>query len=149
MAVANLSFAAQVDDWVRETEARMTGVFRQSTSEVISDMQRPVGEGGNMPVDLGFLRSSIQVGVNEEPVSASRSADGQTHAWNPAAADLVIAGAEIGDTIVAAYSAEYAPYVEYGAQGRPPRRFVGLSVAEWQKIVSRVSARLKARVNGR
>jgi len=149
MAVANLSFAAQVDEWTRETEARMTKVFRQSSSEIITEMQRSVGEGGNMPVDLGFLQSSMQVGINEEPVAANRPADGQTHVWDPAAADLVIAGAEIGDTIVAAYSAEYGPYVEYGAQGRPPRRFVGLAVAQWQKIVSRVTARAKARVSSR
>lgn len=148
MAVSNLNFAAQVDAWVRETDARMAGVFRQSAQEVISEMQTPIGEGGNMPIDTGFLRSSLQVGVNTAPVPANRPKPGGPQVYNPSVASVAIAGANIGDTIVASYSASYAPYVEYGTEGRAPRRFVGLAIAQWQAIVERVASRLKARVTG-
>ena len=144
MAVSNLNFAAQVDAWVKETDARMAGVFRQSAQEVISEMQTPVGEGGNMPIDTGFLRSSLQVGVNTSPVPANRPKPGGPQVYNPSVASVAIAGADIGDTIVASYSAVYAPVIEYGGGNRQPRRFVGLAVAQWQTIVERVAARLKA-----
>lgn len=138
-------FAAQVDAWVRETEARMTAVFRQSAQEVVGEMQRPVGEGGRMPVDTGFLRSSLQVSLNGAPVPATRENPGGIHGA-PDVASLVISGAELGDRIVASYSANYAPAVEYGARGRPPRGFVRGAAQQWQSIVRRVAQRLKDRV---
>ena len=145
MSVSNLNFAAQVDAWVRETEARMTAVFRQSAQETIEEMQTPVGEGGRMPVDTGFLRSSLQVSLNSEPVPATRENPGGSHGA-PDAASLVIGGAEIGDRIVASYSAVYAPMIEYGSGKRPPRGFVRGAAQQWQSIVRRVSERLRGRV---
>lgn len=138
MAVSNLSFSAQIDDWVRQTEQRATAVFRQSSQEVISTMQEAV------PVDTGFLRASLQVGVNSEPVPADRPADGSQHAYDGAAATLAIAGAEIGDTVVASYSAKYAPHVEYGTSKMAGRGFVRLAVAQWQSIVNRVTQAAKS-----
>lgn len=157
MAVSGVSFGAQVDEWVRQTEDRINGVFRESAQEVIAEMQKVGpsvanpggGEGGNMPVDTGFLRSTLQVGVNTDPVAANRPNPGGSHAYSSNVASVAIAGAEIGDTIVASYSAVYAPVIEYGGGNRVPRRFVGLAVAQWQAIVDRVTARLKARVAGR
>ncbi|CAL8972861.1 hypothetical protein RHODGE_RHODGE_01025 [Rhodoplanes serenus] len=145
MTVQNLNFAAEVSAWVRETEARMTAVFRQSAQEVIEEMQTPVGEGGRMPVDTGFLRSSLQVSLNADPVPATRENPGGIHGA-PDAASLVIGGAELGDRIVASYSANYARHVEYGARGRPPRGFVRGAAQQWQSIVRRVAQRLKDRV---
>lgn len=139
MAVSNVSFAAQIDDWVRQTEQRATAVFRQSSQEVISTMQAGV------PVDTGFLRASLQVGVNSEPVKADQPADGGQHTYAPTAATLAIAGAEIGDTVVASYSANYAPFVEYGTSKMVGRGFVRLAVEQWQSIVNRVTAAAKSR----
>ncbi len=143
MAVNRLSFAAQVDAWTRETEQRMTAVFRESASDVISEMQKPVGAGGNMPVDTGFLRASLQVGVNTPAVPLNRANPGGS--FTAPAVDLVIAGAELGDTITASYGANYAGHVNYGARGRAPRQFVGLAAQKWEQIVNAVVARLKNR----
>ncbi|RAI34530.1 HK97 gp10 family phage protein [Rhodoplanes serenus] len=154
MTVQNLSFAAQVDAWVRETEARMTAVFRQSAQEVIEEMQTPVGEGGRMPVDTGFLRSSLQVSLNADPVPATRKNDDGASAAAPDVS-MVVAGAEIGDTITASYSAVYARRIEYGFVGQDskgrtynqsPRGFVRGAADQWQAIVTRVAQRLKDRV---
>ncbi|WP_244540351.1 HK97 gp10 family phage protein [Kaistia soli] len=125
----------------------MDAVFRESASEVIEEMQRPVGAGGNMPVDTGFLRSSLQVGVNTEPVAAAMPNPGAGAKFTYAAS-MAIAGAEIGDTIVASYSAKYAPIIEYGGGKRQPRRFVALAAAQWPSIVARVAERLKSSVTG-
>jgi hypothetical protein len=148
MAVTGLNFAAQVDKFVRQTDQRMTAVFRESAQRVIAEMQTPVGAGGNMPIDTGFLRASLQVGVNTEPVPANRPNPGLPVGYSPNVASLAIAGAEIGDTIVASYSAVYAPHVEYGSGNRPPRRFVGSAAARWQAIVQKVTAELKSRISG-
>lgn len=142
------NFAASVDDWVRETEARLTAVMRESTQEVIADMQTPVGAGGRMPVDTGFLRASLVVAVNQEPVSATRANPNPQGSFNytESVVSLAIAGAEIGDVITASYSAVYARAIEYGSEGRAPRGFVRGAAAQWQAIVARVVARLKAGV---
>ena len=47
MPVSSVSFAAQVDDWVRETDAQMTSVFQESAQAIIAEMQTPVGAGGD------------------------------------------------------------------------------------------------------
>lgn len=39
--MAQQSFAAQVGDWVRQTQARQEAVFKESAQRVIEEMQRP------------------------------------------------------------------------------------------------------------
>lgn len=149
MPVSTLDFAAQVGAWARETDQRMTAVFRASAQDVISTMQTPVGAGGNMPVDTGFLRSSLQVSLNAEPVPAALpNPNPNVPVAYTDVASLVIAGAEIGDRVVASYSAVYAPVIEYGGGNRQPRRFVALAAAQWQSIVKRNAEALKASVSG-
>lgn len=146
MAVSRTSFAAAVQGWADATKDDLTAVFRQSASDVIEEMQKPVGGGGNMPVDTGFLRASLQVGINTGPVPLSREhpSPGEGSFTAPQV-DLVIAGAEIGDTIMASYGANYAGHVNYGAKGRQPRLFVELAAQNWDQIVNRVVASFRAR----
>lgn len=148
--MAQGSFSAQIDAWVAETNGRVEAVFKQSAQEVIEDMQAPVGKGGNMPIDTGFLRASLQVNLSG-PVPPSRdnpyTKPNSAPAWGDSEAALSIAGAEIGDTIYATYGANYACHVEYGAKGRTGRGFVRLAAMKWQAIVTRVSARLRARAS--
>jgi HK97 gp10 family phage protein len=136
MAVSNLSFSAQVEALVKKTERNMEAVFREASRRVITEAQT------NVPVDTGFLRSSLQVGVNVPVPPASRP---QTTPGAVPSISAVIAGASLGDTITAGYTANYALYVEYGARGRPPVRFVGRAVSQWQSIVNRVVAEVNAR----
>jgi sulfur carrier protein ThiS len=136
------NFAASVDAWVRETDQRLTAVFRESAQEVISTAQAAV------PIDTGFLKSSVVVAVNQEPVPAARENPDPNGSFTYAESvvSLAIAGAEIGDVITASYSAVYARPIEYGSEGRAPRGFVRGAAAQWQAIVARVVARLKASV---
>lgn len=147
MAVAKTNFGAQINGWVKETEARMTAVFRSAAQEVIEEMQKPVTGGGNMPVDTGFLRASLQVGVNSGPVPANRpnpnpsAPKGSLDTYTSEVASLAIAGANIGDTIYATYSANYGPHVEYGTSKMQARGFVRLAAAQWQVIVDHQTVR--------
>lgn len=141
------SFSAQVSAWVAATQQRSTAVFRESAERVIEQMQTPVAAGGNMPVDTGFLRASLQASTSQpQPINPGAApAEGSTHTYSAGVASLVITGAELGQTVFATYTAAYAAEQEYGARGREGRGFVRLAAQQWPQIVSRVSAELQSR----
>lgn len=150
MSTQGVNFAAQVNAFVRETRQRMDAVFRESAQRVISEMQTPVAAGGNMPVDTGFLRASLQITKDAPlPLGRAKPAEAGSYAYNPSAAALVLSGAEIGETIFASYTANYAAHVHYGRAGRPGRQWVTLAAQRWPTIVAQVSAELQGRVGAR
>lgn len=130
------TFAAAVTSWVLATENRLEMVFKESAQEVFAIAQKPVYEGGNMPVDTGNLRNrSFEAWLNSStPLSGS-----------PDAYVAVIAGADLGDVIAGGWSAEYAPAVEFGREGRPGRFFARGAAQQWVDIVARNSRRAQAR----
>jgi HK97 gp10 family phage protein len=129
------TFTAQVDEWARKSEARMIAVVRDAAQKTRDLMQIPTEKGGNMPVDTGTLRNSIQAGINAPKVApAFRPAN--PYDYDEAGTALVIAGLEPGDTLYLTYSANYARFVEYGANGRPGRGFVRLATQKWKRTVA-------------
>lgn len=145
------SFSAQVDAWVRKTERRMETVFKEAAQDVISEMQEvgpsvanPDSTGsGHMPVDTGFLRASLQAKLNQSAgVQIQRPSGDENYAYNASPVVLVIASANLGDTIFATYAASYASRMEerYG--------FVRLAAQNWQQIVNRRAKAVRDRVLG-
>ncbi len=128
------SFEASVSKWVEKTKGATEAVFKQSAQEVFSVAQKPVGAGGNMPVVTGFLRGSLQTGLN-----GAAGVEGEDSYV------AVIAGAQLGDEIVGGWTAVYARLVELGFGNRKGRFFMNLAVQQWQSIVSRIGAEAKAR----
>jgi hypothetical protein len=126
------NFAAEVSRHVLDYKGRLEGVFQQSAQDLIAQAQQPVAQGGRMPVDTGFLRNSLVSGLNGS--TALSGADSYV---------MAIAGAEPGDTIHAYWTASYARYVEYGAQGRPGRFFARGAAQDWQRIVKENVAKVK------
>ncbi|WP_260854987.1 hypothetical protein [Mesorhizobium amorphae] len=59
---------------------------------------------------------------------------------------LVIAGADLGDTIYLGYTANYAAYVHYGARGNAPRPWVTMVAQRWTAIVAAKAAEVKQRL---
>lgn len=135
MSANNLNFAAQVDDWCRQTDQRVLAVFRGAAQEVVSEMQKPVAEGGNMPIDFGYLRSSIAASNEAMPKINPLATGGVPAVYNPGDVTLVIAGTEMGQPLYVGYTAAYAPHVEYGTSMMVGRGFVRLAAAQWQVIV--------------
>lgn len=142
------SFAASISDWVKETKQRQDAVFKESAQRVIEQMQTPVGAGGAMPVDTGFLRASLQVSTEgPQPINpAARPVEGRTYSIGPVA--LTIAGAELGATLYATYGAAYAAHVNYGTSSMQGRQFVGLVAQQWPGIVTQVCVELQSRSGG-
>lgn len=150
--MAQKSFDAAVDEWVKKSERRIDTVFKESAQEVISEMQEvgpsvanPDSFGtGNLPVDTGFLRASLQAGLNSPPTAmVFRPPPEQKPGaapYDPEPVSLTIQGAKPGDTVYATYGAVYAARMEakYG--------FVRLAAQNWQPIVKRVAKRVRDRV---
>ncbi|WP_292041071.1 MULTISPECIES: hypothetical protein [unclassified Brevundimonas] len=143
------SGTAQITAWVAKTKERIAAVRNESVQRVVEAMQTPVGAGGNMPVDTGFLRASLvaQIGYGVPPLRERPDSDAK-HSWNPVGIQLILAGAEASDTITIAYSANYARHQEYGSNGRMGRRFVALAAQQWPQIVAEVCREAESRAGG-
>lgn len=131
------TFSAQIDAWVAKTQARMDAVIKASAQDVIALAQKPVAKGGNMPVDTGFLRASLQSTLN-----------GTSGLTGPESYVFTAGKMKAGDVASFGWTANYARHVEYGARGRPGRHFVGNAALQWQPIVAANVAKAKAAVNG-
>lgn len=162
------TFTAEVDAWVLATRERMRFVFLEAAQRVIGQMQRvgpsvanpDGGDGGKMPVDIGFLRSSLRVTLNEAFSGASISApvgDTFVYSFDDSQISLSIAAAQIGDSIYAVYIADYARRLNYGFVGQDSLgrsydqqgyHFVEFAVGQWQTIVDAVVAEAKSRSAG-
>lgn len=104
------SFSAQIATAVADIKGGIEMVVRQSAQDVLEQANRPVAQGGAMPVDTGFLRNSLAVGINAEPVGAAG-------AEAAGGIETGLAGYSLGDVIMARWTAAYAKRMEYGFHG--------------------------------
>ena len=141
MATDTLSFAAQVDDWVKAQQTRMLAVARESTQRLISIISTAV------PVDTGFCRASVQVSLDSMPqTTAAKPANATpgSFGFDPSFATASLAGLQPGQTIYVGWTANYAIYLEYGHSQQAPNGFVRVGCAQWPQIVAEVTAEAKA-----
>lgn len=150
MATTNLNFAAQVEDWAKETADRMERIWKASTQELGSVANNAV------PVDTGFLRASFMASNDAMPEinKSAQNKEGASVSQDFGQITAVIEGATLGQTIYMGWTAAYALRIEYGFNGtdslgrkysQPPRGFARLAAAQWPAIVSGVVAQAKAR----
>lgn len=81
----------------------MIAIARASVEDVLEDAQRPVANGGRMPVLTGILRNSLTVDIN----GTGRLTGDESYILK--APEL-----ELGDIFHAEWTAEYAAPVEFG-----------------------------------
>jgi len=136
-------FAAQLDKWANQTSRDLELIFKESAQELFAAAQTPVAQGGNMPVDTGFLRNSFVAGLN-----------GSTSLTGPDAYVAAIAGAKLGDVVFGGWTAKYAARIEFGFSGQDSlgrtynqdgRGFARKAAMEWQQIVQRNAAKVRAK----
>lgn len=141
-------FAAQVEDWCKDSETLLSAVFRESAQRVTNAMTTARGLGGNLPVDTGYLRASIQASKTAPPPINPKSAGnaGQQYAFNSGPINMVISGAKLGETIFVTATASYASHVEFGTSKQPPALFVTQAAQQWPQIVAQVQNELKGRL---
>ncbi|WP_379069555.1 HK97 gp10 family phage protein [Mesorhizobium sp. UC22_110] len=133
------SFAAQVGSWATKVEGALEAVFKESAQELVSQLNELA------PVDTGFLRASLMASITAMP-QMTRANPGAAGPADLGDIVLVIAGADLGDTIYLGYTANYAAYVHYGARGNAPRPWVTMVAQRWIAIVEAKAAEVKARL---
>ena len=142
------NFSATVSRWVQKTKGAPIAVFRESTQRFVNLMQKPEAAGGRMPVDTGFLRSSLQGSKTQLNLRLKSGDPEGNYNYQPQQITLVIGSINSGETLYLAYGAVYAMPQEFGGNGRRPKAFVRGAAAEWQRIVSEVSREAEARYSG-
>lgn len=143
--MATLTFAAAVAGWADKVPEAIEAVWKESTKEVVRDMQTLTSEGGRMRFDTGFLQASLLASTTAMPriIDSSAPADGGKYSFDFDQVEAVINAADLGQSLFFGYTAGYAAYREYGANGQPPDGFVRGAVQNWQPIVARNAARVK------
>jgi len=142
-------FTAEVSEVIARSKGLMKAVRVDAAQETVAIMQRQGpskknpggGDGGAMPVDTGFLRSSLVASVGTDLPVGRRAPEGvEAFAWSDADVNLTIQGADIESPITVAYSAIYAPKQElnYG--------FVRLAAQRWPQTVAASVAKAEALV---
>ncbi len=132
-------FVATTNQWVRDSKKRLTAVFLESAQQLFSDAQKPVGAGGNMPIDTGFLRASLVIGVGGSEASVIFGSSTEAKLGADPDISVAIASATAGDTIFGGWTAEYAAYQHFVIG----HLWVDKAVQNWQSIVTANVQRLK------
>lgn len=135
------SFTVQMQAFRNKTKEQMRAVLSASVQDVIAEAQRPIAQGGRMPVDTGALRNSLVSELNGTGVA--QGAEGYT---------LAAARMEPGDVARFGWTAAHAMRQEFGFVGEDSlgrsfnqqgKHFVEAAAAQWPSIVEKNTARLK------
>lgn len=141
-------FAAQVSEWVKQSNQRMEAVWKQSAQQVYSRTNDYLS-GELVGVVTGFLRASSQASTSQMPAIDPGAApkEGQTYAPSAGQVVAVIANAQLGQTIYIGWTANYAGFVHDGTSKMGPRPFVALAAESWPSIVKEVSETAMSRAS--
>jgi len=125
-----------IENFTKKYETRLKRVFGASVQELAEEANEPVGKGGRMRVDTGFLRSSLKGQRNTMPSGAGEPTKGQTYSKTDSldGAEESSLLAELlrwkaGDKFYLGWSANYARVREY------KDGFVRYAAQRWEQIV--------------
>ncbi|MER8999988.1 HK97 gp10 family phage protein [Mesorhizobium australicum] len=129
----------------------LEAVFKVSAQELVSQLDQLLADevyAKPQPPGYkrtGFLRASLVASTSAMPTLSSEN-PGVAVPADLGDVILVINGADLGDTIYLGYTANYAAFVHYGANGTTPRPWVTLVAQRWVMIVEAKAAEVKARL---
>lgn len=141
-------FADTVDAWAKETEQRMTAVWRQSIDDLAEVMNRTRANGGRLPHLTGNLMRSLLASTSAMP-----STGGPDAKYSGQDVGLVTAGLRLDQTVWLGYQAIYARRLNYGFVGQDSlgrnynqagAHFVEGAITEWPNIVRMAVSKIKA-----
>lgn len=131
--MSNKKFIADVSAFAKKTDEVMLRIAKQSLQDVINKAQTPVAQGGDMPVDLGFLRNSLETSLGGVEIASGADS-----------AVLGIASLKLGDTISFAWTAEYAIPRHYAVGvGQGGGLWRDKAAQSWQQIVEKNAKAVK------
>jgi hypothetical protein len=149
--MAQKTFSAAVDAWVRATKERIEAVFHIATEDLAEEVV------AKAPIDTGFLRHSFQASGTQMPLirADAKPAEGAKYPADAGPINLVISNVPLGETVYLGFVAAYALRIEYGFVGQDAlgrtynqagRGMVRLAAQNWPWIVAEATARAKAAV---
>lgn len=95
----NRKFVADVERFADKTADQMAEIFGKSFTQLLRIAQTTVAQGGDMPVDTGFLRNSLTIEVNGAKVGEGADAF-----------QLGLSGFELGDLVSASWGSSEVGY---------------------------------------
>ncbi|MDX0523029.1 hypothetical protein GOC82_19125 [Sinorhizobium medicae] len=150
MAENNLSFAAQVSEWVQAEKEREAAVLRTAAQMVANNVRTSVAEGGRIPVDTGNLKNSLMASTSTMP----RVAEGETYPDQSGEIELIISNLDVGETLYLGFQAAYGPRMNYGFVGQDSLGrvynqqgfgFVDAEAQTWPQTVKEAEAKVRGR----
>lgn len=149
MSTEGLSFAAQVSEWAKAEIEREEAIFHEAAQAVANEVRTPVADGGRMPLKTGNLRRSLMASTADMPTIQEGKTEFQDNGI-----ELVIAGAQLGETVYLGFQAAYAARMNYGfvgtdSLGRTYNQtgfgFVDAVAQRWPQIVTQAEAKVRNR----
>lgn len=139
------SITADIDEIIAVSEKRMIELMRQSLQDVINEAQLPVGKGGRMRIDTGFLRLSGQASLTGMPTGPSMRDLTAKHAYDngetPTNITVQLGELKLGATFFFGWTANYARYRElYDG-------FLEGALQNWARIVAFNTDAIRERIN--
>lgn len=139
-------FAASVDAWAKETEARLLEIFKRACYLLIEELKLSKKNGGKVPYDLGRMADSLEGAINS--IVATSDAD------PPPVGDPggKVAMLELGDVLHLGYQAIYARRQNYGFVGEDSmgrtynqegNHFVEYAASMWPVMVQLANEELR------
>lgn len=137
-----------IDSWTKETEQRMTAVWRQSIDDLAEVMNRTRANGGRLPHLTGNLMRSLLASTSAMPATGEPGAQ-----YAGTDIGLTTSGLQLDQTIWIGYQAIYARRLNYGFVGEDSlgrnynqagAHFVEGAIAEWPNIVRMAVSKIKA-----
>lgn len=145
-----MSATAVVERWARETEARLRATFREAAQDVAENVSVGGQFAPGTPVDLGFAWNNWDASLGDLPNTPIRNDDGVTvTSGTTQGMALVIASADLTDTITIGNNTEYLPFLEDGStpikSAGHQSGWIAQTVHAWPTIVRLAVTRLRGR----
>ncbi|MFN9716875.1 MAG: hypothetical protein ACK54U_02865 [Sphingomonadales bacterium] len=129
----NRKFVADVSKFADKTADQMLKVARQSIQDTVRIAQRTVADGGDMPVDTGFLRNSLVTELRGAEVATG----GDSYV-------LGLSALQLGDPFQVAWTAEYAiPRHYMVGVGQGGGLWRDKAAQQWSRLVAQNAARVR------
>jgi hypothetical protein len=129
----NRKFVADVSAFADKTADQMLRVAKQSIQDTIRIAQRTVADGGDMPVDTGFLRNRLVTELRGAQVA--EGADSYI---------LGLSSLQLGDPFQVAWTAEYAiPRHYMVGVGQGGGLWRDKAAQQWSRLVAQNAARVR------
>ncbi len=126
------TFVAKIEAFAEESLQKAEAITKESIQDVFEVAQTPKAKGGRMPVDTGFLRNSLTMFLNSTSLTSGVDSYG-----------FAIVGFKLGDTVLGAWTSDYAVHQNYGTTKFAGNMFMDDAASQWEAIVNRNAKKYK------